>query len=87
MDLNESFEQLEEKVSRAGEAFKRALADKRDLEMALQKLKEDSRDSGSRFDLLQREVQSLRREREEVRERVEKLLAQIDQLTNSNGSE
>jgi len=83
MDLNESFQQLEEKISRAGEVFKRAVAEKRDLEHALEKLKSGSIESEKRFEALQREVQLLRREREDVRVRVEKLLSQIEQLTNS----
>jgi chromosome segregation ATPase len=83
MDLNESFEQLEDKISRAGEIFKRAVAEKRDLEHALEKLREGSNESEKRFETLQREVQLLRREREEIRARIEKLLKQIEQLTNS----
>ncbi|HUZ45746.1 MAG TPA: hypothetical protein VMW54_03835 [Terriglobia bacterium] len=83
MDLNESFQQLEEKISRAGDVFKRAVTEKRDLEHALEKLKEGSSESEKRFEALQHEVQVLRREREEVRVRIEKLLKQIEQLTSS----
>ena len=82
MDLNESFQVLEEKISKAGEVFRRAVAEKRDLELALQNLKESSSGSEKRFETLQREVQLLRREREEVRARIEKLLKQIELLTN-----
>ena len=81
MDLNESFQELEEKLSKAGEVFRRAIAEKRDLENALEKLKHDTGDSQKRLEALQREIQTLRREREEVRVRVEKLLNQIEQLT------
>jgi len=83
MDLNESFQVLEEKISKAGEVFKRAVAEKRDLELALQNLKANSSDSEKRLEALQREVQLLRREREEVRGRIEKLLKQIELLTNA----
>lgn len=83
MDLNESFEKLEEKISKAGEVFKRAVAEKRDLERALEKLKEGSSESEKRFEALQHEVRVLRQEREEVRVRIEKLLNQIEQLTGS----
>ena len=83
MDLNESFQQLEERISKAGEVFKRAVAEKRDLERALEKLREGSSEGEQRFKALQSEVQLLRREREEVRVRIEKLLKQIEQLTNS----
>ena len=83
MDLNESFGQLEEKITRAGEVFKRAVAEKRDLEHALEKLREGSNESEKHHEALRREVQLLRREREEVRVRIEKLLSLIEQLTNS----
>ncbi|HZT70550.1 MAG TPA: hypothetical protein VFC10_12480 [Terriglobia bacterium] len=86
MDLNESFQQLEEKLSRASEVFRRAVADKRDLEKAIEKLKHDTGDSQKRIEALQHEVQMLRREREEVRERIERLLAQIEQLTGSDSA-
>ncbi len=83
MDLNESFQVLEEKISKAGEIFKRAVAEKSDLERALQSLKESSSGSEKRYETLQHEVQVLRREREEVRARIEKLLKQIELLTNA----
>ena len=81
MDLNESFQQLEEKLSKASEVFKRAVADKQDVEKALEMLKNDTGDSQKRLEDLQNEIKALRREREEVRVRIEKLLKQIDQLT------
>lgn len=86
MDLNESFQQLEEKLSKATEVFKRAVAEKQDLEKALESLKHDTGDSQKRLEALQNEIKVLRREREEVRARVEKLLSQIDQLTGSNNA-
>ena len=86
MDLNESFKQLEEKLSKATEVFKRAVAEKQDLEKALESLKQDTGDSRKHLEALQNEIKVLRREREEVRTRVEKLLSQIDQLTGSNSA-
>jgi len=86
MDLNESFQELEEKLSKAGEVFRRAVADKHDLEKAFDKLKQDTGDSQKRLEALQHEVQVLRREREEVRVRIEKLLSQIEQLTTSEST-
>jgi chromosome segregation ATPase len=83
MDLNESFQALEEKISKAGEVFKRTVAEKRDLERALQNLKSSTSDHDKRVESLQREVQLLRSEREEVRGRIEKLLKQIELLTNA----
>jgi chromosome segregation ATPase len=86
MDLNESFQELEKKLSRAADVFRRAVAEKRDLENALEKLKKDTGDSQKRLEAMQREIQALRREREEVRIRVEKLLNQIEQLTSSTST-
>ena len=86
MDLNESFQELEEKLSKASEVFKRAIAEKHDLEKALQTLKHDTGDSQKRLEALQNEVKVLRREREEVRVRIEKLLKQIEQLTGQDNT-
>lgn len=87
MDLNESFQQLEEKLSKAGDVFRRAIAEKQDLEKALEMLKQDTGDSRKRLEAMQQEIQMLRREREEVRARVEKLLTQIEQLTGPDSRE
>jgi chromosome segregation ATPase len=87
MDLNESFQQLEEKLSRASEVFKRILAEKRDLEQTLETLKHDTGDGRKRLQALQDEVKVLRHEREEVRIRIEQLLSQIDQLTGQDSKE
>lgn len=87
MDLNESFQELEEKLSKAGEVIKRALKEKRDLQQAFEKLKQGSGDSREHLEALRREVQALRREREEIRIRVERLLSQIEQLTGSDSGE
>ncbi|HET7100021.1 MAG TPA: hypothetical protein VFJ52_02630 [Terriglobia bacterium] len=86
MDLNESFQQLEEKLSKASEVFRRTIAEKQDLEKALEMLKEDTGGSRKRLEALQDEVKVLRREREEVRVRIEKLLSQIEQLTGQDNT-
>jgi chromosome segregation ATPase len=86
MDLNESFQKLEEKLAKASEVLKRAIAEKHDLEKALEMLKQDKGGSRERLEALQNEVKVLRREREEVRLRIEKLLSQIEQLTGQDGA-
>lgn len=86
MDLNESFLQLEEKLSKAGEVFRRTIAEKQDLEKALEAAKHGTGDSQKRLEALQTEVKALRHEREEVRVRIEKLLAQIEGLTGQDKS-
>ena len=87
MDLNESFQQLEEKLTKAGDVFRRAVSEKHDLEKALEMLKQDTGDSRKRLEAMQQEIQMLRHEREEVRVRVEKLLSQIEQLTGPDSTE
>jgi chromosome segregation ATPase len=86
MDLNEGFQKLEEKLAKASEVLKRAIAEKRDLEKALEMLKQDKGGGRERLEALQNEVKLLRREREEVRLRIEKLLSQIEQLTGQDGA-
>ena len=86
MDLNESFQKLEEKLSKASEVFKRVFAEKQDLEKALEMLKHDTGDSQKRLEDLQDEIKVLRREREEVRIRIEKLLSQIEHLTGQDST-
>ena len=86
MDLNESFQKLEEKLSKASEVFKRVFAEKQDLEKALEMLKHDTGDSQKRLEDLQAEIKVLRREREEVRIRIEKLLSQIEHLTGQDST-
>lgn len=83
MDLNQSFQVLEDKISRAGEVFKRAVAEKHELERTLQSLQATTSVNEKQFEALQREVQQLRREREEVRVRIEKLLKQLELLTSA----
>jgi FtsZ-binding cell division protein ZapB len=84
MDLNESFQQLEEKLARAGEVLKRAITERRELQSTVETLKRDKGGSQERLEALQNEVRVLRREREEVRARIEKLLGQIEQLTGES---
>jgi DNA repair exonuclease SbcCD ATPase subunit len=80
-DPNEQFERLETKLLRAIELFKRTQTEKRALEQDVDKLKAESKERAQAISTLERELIALRREREEVRSRVEKLLEQIDVLT------
>ncbi len=86
MELNESLAHLEAKLAKAVEVFKQVQAEKRDLEQALQKTKTDTDDYERRIATLEREVQTLHQEREEVRMRLEKLLAQINLLTKTDST-
>ena len=81
-DPSDQFERLEEKLLRAIELFKRTQAEKRALEQEVEKLKAETKERAQGNSVMERELMALRREREDVRSRVEKLLARIDVLTS-----
>ena len=81
-DSNEQFERLEEKLLQAIELFKRTQAEKRALEQEIEKLKAATREHAQGNSAMERELIALRKEREDVRSRVEKLLERIDVLTS-----
>ena len=83
-DPNEQFARLEEKLLRAIDLFKRTQTEKRALEEEVEKLKAETKERAQALTTLERELIALRREREEVRSRVEKLLERIDGLTSGN---
>jgi predicted nucleic acid-binding Zn-ribbon protein len=77
-DPNDQFARLEEKLLKAIDLFKRTQTEKRALEQEVEKLKAQSKEQGQS---MERELIALRREREDVRARVEKLLERMDALT------
>ena len=81
---NDALQKLEDKLLKVIEVFKRTQEEKRALQEELEDLKTNSKDGAKRFDALEREIQTLRRERDEVRARVEKILQQIDVLTKTD---
>lgn len=78
------FERLEEKLTMAIDLFKRTQAEKHALEQEVEKLKTLAKEHAQGNSALEREVIALRKEREDVRARVEKLLERIDGLTSSD---
>jgi chromosome segregation ATPase len=80
-DTKHKFAELEKRLRKAVEVFKEAQTEKRALERELEKLKSVSKGDAKGYSTLERELQFLRREREEVRSRIEKLIEQIDGLT------
>ena len=76
----DDFHALEEKIIRTIEMLKAARAEKAAAERELRRLREQFDGRHDEAESLRREVISLRREREEVRTRVEKMLKQIDAL-------
>ena len=77
----DDFQALEQKVYQTVEMLKAARAAQQAAERDARRLREQFGHRGGEFDSLRAEVISLRKEREEVRGRVEKLLKQIDQIT------
>jgi chromosome segregation ATPase len=78
---NDSFQKLEEKVLRVGEILKRSQEEKRALQQELEKWRSGSKEDSKRVTALEKELETLRRERDEVRARIEKIIQQIDMLT------
>jgi len=83
---NDQFERLEEKLLKAIELFKRTQTEKRALEQEVEKLKVETKGRTQALSTMERELIALRREREDVRSRIEKLLEQIDALTSPNSA-
>ena len=79
---DDSLQKLEEKVLRVGEILKRSQEEKRALQQQLEQTKGGTKDQAKRLEGLEREVETLRRERDEIRARVEKIIQQIDMLTS-----
>ncbi len=79
-DSSDQFQRLEEKLGKAIEIFKQAQADKRTLQQEVEKLRGDMKERSQEKGGLEREVITLRREREDVKARLEKLLQRLDGL-------
>lgn len=77
----DDFHSLEEKVYRTIELLKAARDAKAAAERDAARLREQLELREEETDSLRSDVMALRREREEVRTRVEKMLRQIDELT------
>lgn len=82
----EPFQLLEEKLTRVVEVYRRTQLENRALLAEIEKLRTDSKQGAQHKEALDRELQSLRREREEVRARVERLLQQVDALTKQDAA-
>ena len=77
----DDFQALEQKVFQTVEMLKAARAAQQSAERDARRLREQFGQRDDEFENLRAEVISLRKEREDVRGRVEKLLKQIDQIT------
>jgi septal ring factor EnvC (AmiA/AmiB activator) len=79
---NADFHSLEEKILRTIELLKVERAAKATAERAAARLREQLTEREEEIDSVRAELVALRREREEVRTRVEKMLGQIESLTS-----
>ncbi len=85
-DWEDNFRKLEERLSKVVSLFQRNLAERRALLEEVEKLRTEVKERVKRCDGLERDLQALRREREDVKGRIEKLLQQIDMLTKSDSA-
>jgi chromosome segregation ATPase len=77
---NADFKSLEEKILRTIELLKSAREAKAAAERDASRLRQQLQEREAEIDTLRQEMVGLRREREEVRTRVEKMLDQIEAL-------
>jgi septation ring formation regulator EzrA len=78
--FNDDFPALEEKIYKAIELLKSAREGKAAAERDANRLREQLETREEELDVLRGEMIALRKEREEVRSRVEKMLKQMDAL-------
>ena len=81
---SDQFQRLEEKLGKAIEIFKQAQADKRALEQQVEKLRADLKEHNQESTGLEKELIAMRKEREEVRGRLEKLAQRLDVLIKAD---
>lgn len=81
----DDFPALEEKIYRAIEMLKSAREAKAAAERDANRLREQLEQREEDLELMRGEVVALRKEREEVRGRIERLLKQIDHLVTEAG--
>ena len=78
------FEALEQKVYRTIEMYKSAREAQVSAQHDAQRLRQQLEDREQELDLLRRETVQLKKEREEIRARVEKMLTQIDSIAEAS---
>ena len=78
--------QLEQKLLKVIEQYRKLQEENRSLAMQLEKARNESQQVGSRQLAVEKEVETLRLEREKIRDRVERLLLQVDALTKADSA-
>jgi uncharacterized coiled-coil DUF342 family protein len=82
----EDFEALEEKVYRTIELYKAAKEARATAERDAKRLREQLEEREEENEAMRREVIQLRKDREDIRGRVEKMLSQMDSLTQEQAA-
>lgn len=80
----DDFQALEEKVYRTIEMYKAARQAQATAERDVQRLRQQMEDREEELVRLRRETVQLKKEREDIRGRVEKMLAQIESLAEAS---
>lgn len=80
----DDFQALEEKVYRTIEMYKTARAAQATAERDAQRLRQQMEDREEELVRLRRETVQLKKEREDIRGRVEKMLAQIESMAEAS---
>jgi septal ring factor EnvC (AmiA/AmiB activator) len=82
----EDFEALEEKVYRTIELYKAAKEARTTAERDVKRLREQLEEREEENETMRRELIQLRKDREDIRGRVEKMLGQMDSLTQEQAA-
>jgi septation ring formation regulator EzrA len=82
----EDFQALEEKVYRTIELYKAAKEARATAERNVERVREQLEQREEENETLRRELLQLRKDREEIRGRVERMLSQMDSLTQEQAA-
>ncbi|HEY7354378.1 MAG TPA: hypothetical protein VH596_16540 [Terriglobales bacterium] len=82
----DDFQALEDKIYRTIELYKSAQEARSTAERDVKRLREQLEEREEEVESLRREAVGLRKEREDIRGRIEKMLAQIDHITQEQAA-
>jgi predicted nucleic acid-binding Zn-ribbon protein len=82
----DDFQALEDKIYRTIELYKSAQEARATAERDVKRLREQLEEREEEVESLRREAIGLRKEREEIRGRIEKMLSQIDHITQEQAA-
>ncbi len=82
----DDFQALEDKIYRTIELYKSAQEARATAERDVKRLREQLEEREEEVEVLRRETVGLRKEREDIRARVEKMLSHIDHITQEQAA-